>query len=192
MKRFLHLSLALLLTACNQPPAGPTAEEIAAEQDRLERACVRRSMELIYSDPRDDLSIQRRIAAANLSDCPTDFSTVFVGLRQNFNNAIEFNQRYQAHKRQEDSAVGAGVTVTLLEWMSDSNSGVTPYTDWAEQNEQLLQEGQQISAELRASFEQLELTAAAYGTTLTTAPSSNAEPMMPPPADASAPPGSSG
>jgi hypothetical protein len=181
MQKLLLICILVVLAGCQgssssdaaaeAEAAGPTPEEMAAKQlEDDQKLCVNNAMRLIYSDPRDDYSISRRIAAADLTKCPSDFSMVFVDLRQKFNRAMEFQQQLSAHKQQGDQALGAGATLSFLEWLSESDSGLTPFSDWVQRDQQFAQEASAISAELRRAFDSLEVSAAAYGTTLSTAP----------------------
>jgi hypothetical protein len=146
---------------------GPSLEEQEiARQKRVQVICITSAMATISGMPRDNYSLLSRVNKADITKCPGDFASAFVELRQTFSTANIFDQELASHRREGESAVGAGVAVSFAEWLFDTNTGVTPFSDWVERDANLKDRANLLSQTLRSQYNRLEQLAAQYGVDL--------------------------
>jgi hypothetical protein len=155
----------LLLVACGKSASTATTSGADAEAVAQRRAeiCVSAAMATISGEPRDNASVLSRVRQADLSNCPGDFSADFVGLRQAFENAVNFDDELSRHQQAAGDAIGESMVVGFAEWLLNTNSGITPFRDWVSRDSELSARANDVAANLRSQYQELERSAARYG-----------------------------
>lgn len=158
MKKYIAIFLTtILFCSC---ASGPTEEEQRQNYIRAINSVLNADAEARNTSNGDHALCASKMRDIDISQCPSDFATVYVEHLQAWEYSAKIRKDKKALKEQEGAAVAGGILTTV------AGSNATPYSDYVKAVKEMEQLAVHANDEIRRTWKIVERTAVSHGATL--------------------------